>query len=597
MHTGRVYTDTVFRHDTMGGWAGGANETNVERTKFWYDFRGNVQWEQRSGVLTSWGDPVAPRSDIYYVYDQRGLLTSTIAPRGNVAPDYGKYYTIFTYDGLGRLETTTEWLRDDIIGGSVFPRTRYTVNFYDDQNRRTEVRHANGLVTTTHFNRAGERTFVQEGTPTSLAAFGTTEYNYDAGGQLRAITDSTGRRQVFFYDAAGRLAARVDGDGTLTEFIHDNRGYLVTTIAYSVRLTQSRLDSLVDGFGLVTATLDTVRDEADGVPADDRVTRNVYDAAGRLVFEIDAIGAVTRHVYDGAGQLLASVRHADRVSVARNVALTPAGFDDIGSQYYVEPQADDRPSRNFFDRDGLLVANLDGDGFLVKLRYDGGNRLISRTAFANQAAIGLRATGTLAELEANIGTDTGTGDDVEVDASEYYFYDGMGRRIGVLDAEGYFTETVYNLNSEVTQVTRWDEQNAYGPSADTFAELRALVAGFAHAFDELRVRRRRPADPRDEFRRRGDRARIRRRRQSHSNDAGRRNAGGARLAAALRPAGTCDPGAERGGGGGADRCDRSHRHRDDLEQLRHTVHVRQRGPARLADRASERRGSDHVLLL
>ncbi|HEV7610153.1 MAG TPA: DUF6531 domain-containing protein [Steroidobacteraceae bacterium] len=495
--TGRRYTDTDYRYGILGGWAGFSvlNPLN-EVTRFYYDFRGNLTKTSRAAILDTVSELVAPRSDTTYTYDQRGRLIETVEARGVATTGNGvDYRNTYQYDGLGRLLATVEWLAPPAVGSSV-ETTRTTINQYDDLNRRTSTTLANGLVTTSVYNRAGELISVLNGTAPNGSTLGTTTYVYDGAGQLRISTDPSGVRQFFFYDAAGRNAARVDADGTVTESVYDARDKLVESITYAVRLSGTRLASLVDGAGNPTAvSLAVVRDEADGLPSEDRVTRQVFDSAGRLVFQIeqidsvtryngsgqvigyDPVGAVTRFIYDGAGQVVETVRFQNTVAIPRTYTLSPELLSDSGSAYYVAPHGDDRHSRNFYDNDGLLIASLDGDGYLSEAEYDGGDRVIRRTTFANQADVSVRASGSLAAIKASIGVDNEIVLDTERDASEYYFYDGQGRRNGVLDAEGYFTETVYDLAGHPLQVVRYSAQIAYGAAADTFAEARALAFG------------------------------------------------------------------------------------------------------------------------
>ena len=66
------------------------------------------------------------------------------------------------------------------------------------------------------------------------------------------------------------------------------------------------------------------------------------------------------------------------------------------------------------------------------------------------------ATGSFADLKSSAGLDDETALDPERDAITYYFYDGQGRQTGILDAEGYLTETVFNLAGHVAERIRYD---------------------------------------------------------------------------------------------------------------------------------------------
>ena len=190
------------------------------------------------------------------------------------------YATTYTYDGLGRVLTTTQWNS----GGSLST----TLTAYDDANRQTVTTLANGLITTRTFNRAGEIISLINGSAGALSALGTTSYAYDAGGRLRIATDASGVRQFYLYDEAGRKSAQVDGDGTLTEFIYDRASELIKTVQYATHVDATTLASLVDGAGNPTGvTLATLRAAADDTPAQDRIARSVYNAAGQRIPVLD----------------------------------------------------------------------------------------------------------------------------------------------------------------------------------------------------------------------------------------------------------------------------------------------------------------------
>lgn len=122
-----------------------------------------------------------------------------------------------------------------------------------------------------------------------------------------------------------------------------------------------------------TATVATLRAAAGPNAAKDLQTRYVYDAAGQMVFMLDAVGAVTRNWYDAAGRVVASRRYAtavnfagvtDTTSVATLQALVVENLADQG-EYRVYDSADDR---------------LDLAGTLQQIGYDAAGRMtVTRT--------------------------------------------------------------------------------------------------------------------------------------------------------------------------------------------------------------------------
>ncbi|HWM69348.1 MAG TPA: hypothetical protein VNO35_22350 [Steroidobacteraceae bacterium] len=59
------------------------------------------------------------------------------------------------------------------------------------------------------------------------------------------------------------------------------------------------------------------------------------------------------------------------------------------------------------------------------------------------------------------------------DITSHFFYDGEGRQVGVLDGEGYLSETVYDTAGNVSQQIRYDKARVYVAGA-TLADLRTL---------------------------------------------------------------------------------------------------------------------------
>jgi YD repeat-containing protein len=469
-----LYTGSTFTESDLVTWSAvSTNKALLERVDYAYDFRDNVS------SLTSYvsndastGAGTGTPSITKFVYDQRGQLLQTIEARGSantpnpLTPNIS-YATTYTYDGLGRVLSATKWNSSTSLVT--------TLNAYDDANRKTATTLANGRVTTQTYDKAGELTSVANGTASATTSLGVTTYAYDAGGRLRILTDATSVvRQFFFYDEADRKVGAVDGDGTLTELVYDKASQLIKTIQYSVALSGTRLASLVDASGNPTAvTLATCRTEAGTSAATDQVSRNVYDLAGRLVYTIDEGGAVTQINYDGAGRVTDTILYANTIAVPRATdQVLPGDLTSTTSAFKIVPNAaKDRRTRTFYDNDGNQIGALDAAGYIIENVYDSGGHLKQVTQYANVTSSSLWASGTWAQLKTSASTDNETTIDPERDSSTYYYYDGQGRNVGELDAEGYLTETVYDVAGKVTQTIRYDKVLTWSASS-TLASLK-----------------------------------------------------------------------------------------------------------------------------
>lgn len=438
-YTGTLYSASTYTESDLAAWANARDKSQLERIDYTYDFRGNVSTATAWSQTTSAGAGAGTASITQFVYDQRGQLLQTIDARGS------DYLTSHTYDGMGRLLTTTEWLSAGV--------TRTTINTYDDANRLVRTTLANGLVTTQTYNLLGELVSVTNDLGLTQ---GTTTYVYDNGGRLAYVTDPTGARQFYIYDEADRKIAQIDGDGSLTEFIYDRTGAVIKTIAYATRISEATRTTMAS---TNTVTLANLRTEAGTIPSEDRITRQVYNAARQLVYSIDAIGAVTEYRYDGAGRLTDTLQRRNIVTIARSVdQVLPANIN-------IANHEEDRRTRTFYDNDGQIIGILDAEGSLTEYIYDAAGRRTRDIGYANKPAASVLATGSFADLKSSADVDNETALDPERDAITYYFYDGQGRQTGILDAEGYLTETVFNVAGHVAERIRYDVPLTYTAGA------------------------------------------------------------------------------------------------------------------------------------
>jgi len=446
-----LYVDSDSSLSALTNWAVGLDQGEVEQTSYGYDFRGNVSAIHAVKEFSEFS------LITQFVYDQRGQLLKTIDPRGwaSGSPDLGS--TTYTYDGLGRVLSSSTWVSN---GSSIT-----TLTSYDDANRRTVTTAANGLITTSLYNRAGQLTSIVNGSAGSL---GTTTYTYDAAGRLRFSTDATGVRRFSLYDALDRKVAEVDGDGSLTEYVYDDAHRLIKTIRYAALLNSAAMATLVDGSGNpLDPPLANLRTAAGGNTEQDRISRNVYDDTGRLICRIDEAGAVTRYFYDGAGRVTDEVRYAAQVSIARTVDRV------LPDSLTIETAPTDRHTRNFYGRDGHLIGTLDSDGYLVEYVHDIAGNLSVQIAYANRTNAAYWQTGTLDQLRP--AQDEETAEDAEQDSRTYFYYDRLGRQIGVFDAEGYLTESQYDAAGLLSMRIRYDARIIGGSSDTTFSELKSHV--------------------------------------------------------------------------------------------------------------------------
>ncbi|NHR07062.1 RHS repeat protein, partial [Chromobacterium haemolyticum] len=440
LYQGGVFAgaDDATGEAELQAWAAKQDRSRVERSDTGYDLRGLVASTTRYATLDAEGKGVADgrHSSVRYVYDPAGnLLQKLDGVSGAVLADY-------LYDGLNRVVRSRD-------GAGVA-----TTTVYQDAQRQTRVSLSNGLSTVSSYDAAGQLLSVVQ--QDAGGPLGTARTEYNARQLPVRLTDANGAASVLLYDDRGRKVGQVDPAGSVTEWRYNGKDQIIASLRYATRIDVARLSG--DPAALSLAAL---RPAAN--PAEDRVERRLYDSLGRLVQTVDAEGGVERHQYDAAGRLTSSTRYATRLSAEQLVALAsqPGELDPSDAQ--LQPTADpagDRVSRRYYDRDGLLLASLDGEGYLSETRYDGAGRAIETVRYAQRA----RAGDSLEALRPSRD---------DADQRTRSLYDGAGRLVGRIDAEGYLDETVYDGQGRIAQTIRYatrvgggDNLAALRPAAD-----------------------------------------------------------------------------------------------------------------------------------
>ncbi|HSW25409.1 MAG TPA: hypothetical protein VLJ62_21800, partial [Burkholderiaceae bacterium] len=292
---------------------------------------------RRSTVVESGSGLVTTRS-----YDAAGRLISLLQS----APAMPAGETRYFYDGAGRLRMTQDatgvrrWL------------------LYDDAGRQVAEIDGNGTLTESRFDASGLLTW-----RATYATAVDTARLVDSSGRttlgvalasIRPAASQADQREWFAYDAAGRLVrtaramAAVTGGTSVavTETRYDAAGRAVGLTGYA--------NLLVAGLGAGVAGVDALAAGTVSAPAasaQDRVSRNFYDADGLLLGALDAQGYLTSYSYDGTGQLTRSLAYA----TATNAALRAAG---TLAQLIPATSAADARSFKVYDARGNLIGAI-----------------------------------------------------------------------------------------------------------------------------------------------------------------------------------------------------------------------------------------------
>jgi YD repeat-containing protein len=430
---------------TMTSWAGALTDlATTQRVDTTYDYRGNIATMTSYSACSAAGAGLttSPYTVTTYVYDQyANLLSKQTSGQSNVET--------YTYDGLGRVLTATN------LDGGV---THYQ---YTDSTNTTVVTSPNGLVTTSVYNLAGQL-ISQTETGTNLTTAPTT-FAYDNDGNLCMVTNADGNTSYILYDNIGRKVADIAADGSMTQYEYNANNQLVATVSYATLLTPTQMALLTDTNG--NPTDPDISTLAPVTSSSDVWTWNVYDNDQRLVETIDGDGDATVYAYDSDSNLISTTSYAKVIAAA-----TITGFKTTPPTTVTKPTASpgqDDITRSFFNNEGQVIATLNGNGYLTQNTYDDSGELIATLASANQASSSLWATGTLAQLQASVGTSS---DDIATN----YIYDDQGNLRYTLNANLNPTEFDYNNAGQLVTTIQY-AGSITAPSTYTVAVMQSAI--------------------------------------------------------------------------------------------------------------------------
>jgi YD repeat-containing protein len=327
----------------------------------------------------------ADNETTYTMYDASGRASYTLqltSPTSAMLRTAG-------YDAAGRLlherafavpVAFDQALADKLVQGTATPADfeivasasdEATRHVYDAAGRLTFSVDGRGGYVRRWYDAAGRQTAqVRFATPMSLDGLGDASTVADL--DTRMTWPAENETSYTVYDAAGRAGYTVrltsPSAATVQMARYDGVGRVLQERAFtaSMAFTQALADTLVQGTatdadfaGFVAANAGTAQSQ-----------RHVYDAAGREVYTIDAIGAVSRTWYDAAGRATAVRRFATPVN--------PATLGDATTVAALDAQlvwtAADPTEYRAYDAAGRVRVTYNSLGLVTQTDYDGAGR-------------------------------------------------------------------------------------------------------------------------------------------------------------------------------------------------------------------------------
>lgn len=286
------------------------------------------------------------------------------------------YVTSYQYDKNGQVIALCRYAKavslDDLKAGKrrlpsiVDSRTQYFI--YDGLNQKRFEYDESGRVTQWQYDGGGQVT-AKTRYMSKMSCSGVTT----VANMLSLLKPCPEKDQCtqYAYDAVGRLLAECSAEGHVTSYQYDALGRVLCVTQHAERHVLLDFDAL----GM----------PSEG----DRTRYFVYDAAGRERYRMNGEGQVVERRYDAVGRVISAVTHARRVSPAcysESLLQTILQDDDSVRQSQYQYDAADRlisevnaqqgKTEYLYDGEGNVLSKRDALNAVWAYRYDAMNRLI-----------------------------------------------------------------------------------------------------------------------------------------------------------------------------------------------------------------------------
>jgi RHS repeat-associated protein len=351
-----------------------------DRVTLLADAKGN----EASQEVNEWGavirttDPIG-RTTIYE-RDANNLVTAITAPSSVTTT--GTLTTLLAYDSNGNV---IEKL--DAFGTPLERGTTYVYEpVYSRVTKMSEAIRYSGQGVARFIAFAGfstNYTYDAKGnllTTTNPDAT-TSSTTYNANGQPLTMTDERGKVTTYAYDSLGRMATITDPVGTVTRMVLDGRGNPVSEIsAEGTPLAQST-NRVFDSLNRVTRLINGESEQSS----------YSYDPAGNLLTATDPTGILFSRAYDSKGRIATLIDASSGITssqydlndnitkvIAADGSATTMAYDTV-NRVSQTTDALGVVRRVAYDARDNIIAITDGRGSTTTFEYDVLDRQISRT--------------------------------------------------------------------------------------------------------------------------------------------------------------------------------------------------------------------------
>lgn len=373
-----------------------------------------------------------------YTYTPEGKVETADGPRADV-PDV----TSYTYNSFSRLATITNPL------GHV-----ESVLEYDAAGRVTKVEDANGVQSALAYT---DRGWLKSVTVQAASGDQTTQYGYDATGQLTNTTFPDGQALFYEYDSAHRLVAIENSLNERIEYTLDDAGNIIQETVLSsyggqlIRSVGRQYDELsrlmaVNGNNGQSSTFsyDANGQRIATTDGNFNTTQEAPDSLGRIATITDAIQATVQYEYDAEDRLTS-------VTDQRGNATTYQ-YDFAGNLLQLA-SPDTGISQFGYDEAGNRISKVDARGITANYSYDALNRLTAISYPGDSSENVTFNYDSTADGNKGVGRLTGYSNEA---GSSSLQYDDLGRVTQVDDNIGswsFTTEYAYDVMGRIARIT------------------------------------------------------------------------------------------------------------------------------------------------
>ena len=377
------------------------------------------------------------------ITDANGIVTTlSYTPRGWLASrKTGLRTTSYTYDGVGQITRVTlpdashlDYTYDAAhrltdIANAKLDHIHYTLDVMGNRTRE-DAYDAAGKLSQTHsrvfdaLNRLAQDISAYNAT-TSY----TTNYSYDANGDLTQILDAKSNATVIGYDALSRISRSTDAALGITDYSYDAVDQLTNVNDPKTFNTHYALNTLGDDKQLNSP--------------DSGITNRSFDSAGNLASATDARNIAATYAYDALNRPVSINYPTLGESITYTWDAAVGCTNGIGR---ICQLTDGNGNTTYaYDDQGNLTqrTNTDANGSLTtRYVYDAANRLITVITPTGETLSMVRdAAGYIQQVD-----DTTAAGTSSITANVQY--DGTGQATGELHGNGALQSKAYSLSGQ-----------------------------------------------------------------------------------------------------------------------------------------------------